>query len=163
MEDTENWRRELTRIAEMVGLVTSEELEEIQLKKEPVKLQRSSSGVARSPSKTSPLKSAFGEYSERTGRYNETPRPLTRSRSLNRRTPLAAIVPTHLFCVDEQEREVWVSLLSKSLFQRSTSSFQLLQVLCQILQTDDLNDVRSWLVSSTPGGEISFISFPRIF
>jgi len=133
VEDTENWRRELTRMAEMVGLVTSEELDEIQLKKEPVKLQRSNSSVTKSPMKTSTMKTAFGEYSERTGRYNETPRPLTRSRSLTRRTPLAAIVPSHLFCVDEQEREMW-----------------LLQVLCQILQTDDVNEVRSWLVSSTP-------------
>ena len=109
MEDTEHWRQELSRIAEMVGLVTSEELAEIDVKKEPVKLQRTASSVTRSPGK-SPLKSAAGEYSERTGRWNETPRALSRSRSLNRRTPLSAIVPTHLFCVDEQEREMWVRI-----------------------------------------------------
>ena len=104
VEDTENWRRELARIAEMVGLVTTDELAEIDHKKEP-------------PATGSPLKrssstrSASGEYSQRTGRWNETPKTISRSRSLRRRTPLSAIVPNHLFCVDEQERELWVFLL----------------------------------------------------
>lgn len=110
--DTEHWRRELTRIAEMVGLVTADELGQIEHKKEtPPPPPTSSSGPrtsSMSPLRRSASKSASGEYSQRTGRWNETPRPLTRSRSLNRRTPLSAIVPNHLFCVDEQEREVWV-------------------------------------------------------
>jgi hypothetical protein len=54
------------------------------------------------------LKSTNGEYSQRTGRWNETPRTISRSRSFSRRTPLSAIVPNHLFCVDEKEREIWV-------------------------------------------------------
>lgn len=108
--DTENWRRELTRIAEMVGLVTPDDITEIQEKKDvshpPSPGPRTSST---SPLRRSASKSANGEYSQRTGRWNETPRRLTRSRSLNRRTPLSAIVPNRLFCVNEQEREVWVS------------------------------------------------------
>ncbi|CAF2679816.1 unnamed protein product [Rotaria sp. Silwood2] len=122
VEDTENWRRELSRIAEMVGLVTADELAEIEHKREPP-----SSPLKRTPSKTS-----NGEYSQRTGRWNETPKTLSRSRSLRGRTPLSALIPNHLFCVDEQEREMWM-----------------LQVLCQILKTEDINEVQSWLVSSS--------------
>jgi len=88
----------------MVGLVTAEELAEIEHKEEP-SAPRPTSTL---PIRKSPLKSANGEYSQRTGRWNETPKRLSRSRSLSRRTPLSAIVPDHLFCVDEQERETWV-------------------------------------------------------
>jgi hypothetical protein len=95
----------------MVGLVTSDELAEIEQKKEPTP----SSPVKRSLS----TKSASGEYSKRTGRWNETPRTISRSRSLRRRTPLSAIVPNHLFCVDENERETWVR------FNKKTRSNQL--------------------------------------
>ena len=91
----------------MVGLVTTNELAEIEHKKEP-SVHSPPRTAATSPSRRSPLKSSKGEYSERTGRWNETPRPLTRSRSLNRRTPLSSIVPNHLFCVEEKEREIWV-------------------------------------------------------
>jgi len=91
----------------MVGLVTTDELSEIDHKKEPSppSLPRTSST---STSRRSPLKSTNGEYSQRTGRWNETPRTISRSRSFSRRTPLSAIVPNHLFCVDEKEREIWV-------------------------------------------------------
>lgn len=106
--DTEHWRRELARIAEMVGLVTADELAEIEHKKETPVSSSGSRTSPMSPLRRSASKSASGEYSQRTGRWNETPRTLTRSRSLNRRTPLSAIVPNHLFCVDEQERELWV-------------------------------------------------------
>ena len=86
----------------MVGLVTADELAEIGHKKESV--SSTSSFIRRSPSK-----STNGEYSQRTGRWNETPKTtLSRSRSTRGRTPLSALVPTHLFCVDEQERETWV-------------------------------------------------------
>jgi hypothetical protein len=100
--DTKNWRRELTRIAEMVGLVTEEELAKIEHKKEPASLARSTSIL---PSRKG---SSNGEYSQQTGRWNETPKLLSRSRSSRRRTPLSSIVPNHLFCVDENERETWV-------------------------------------------------------
>ncbi|CAF2068886.1 unnamed protein product [Rotaria magnacalcarata] len=121
IEDTENWRRELSRIAETVGLVTTEELAEIEHKKESTY----------SPLRRSSSQRTNGEYSQRTGRWNETPRTLNRSKSLRGRTPLSSLVPNHLFCVDEQEREMWM-----------------LQVLCQILKTQDVNEVQSWLVSS---------------
>lgn len=103
--DTENWQRELARIAEMVGLVTADELQEIEHKKEPPRT------ASTSPIRKSPSRSANGEYSQRTGRWNETPKPISRSQSLRRRTPLSALVPNHLFCVDEQERESWVRYL----------------------------------------------------
>jgi hypothetical protein len=103
VEDTENWRQELARIAEMVGLVTADELAEIENRKEtPIQ----------TPSSSPVVKSAvpIGQYSRQTGRWNETPKTASRSRSLRRRTPLHAIVPNHLFCVDEQEREMWVRI-----------------------------------------------------
>lgn len=108
--DTEHWRRELTRIAEMVGLVTTDELNEIGQKKDPspTKTPPRSSSSLKLPSRRSSLRSANGEYSTRTGRWNETPRAISRSQSSRRRTPLSAILPNHLFCVDEKERETWV-------------------------------------------------------
>ncbi|CAF0786329.1 unnamed protein product [Didymodactylos carnosus] len=150
-EDTENWRKELAHIAETVGLLTEDEMCDIQNRKENKDLFHSNSSlllditnsnnqqqVRNSPNKngstTTPPKSA-GQYSRNTGRWNETPRTLSRARtSLSRqRTALSSLVPNHLFCVDENEREMWM-----------------LQVLCQILQTENLADIQSWLVSSGP-------------
>lgn len=96
VEDTEHWRRELARIAETIGLVTSDEMLEMENRKET---PLTSSNKAR-PS--------TGHYSRQTGRWNETPQTANRCRSARRRTPLSAIVPNHLFCVDEHEREMWV-------------------------------------------------------
>lgn len=86
----------------MVGLVTADELEEIEQKKD---VSRPSSI---SLNRKNSSRSSNGEYSQRTGRWNETPKLISRSRSLRRRTPLSGLVPNHLFCVDEQEREIWV-------------------------------------------------------
>ncbi|CAF4535056.1 unnamed protein product [Rotaria sp. Silwood1] len=128
VEDTDNWRRELARIAEMIGLVTPDELLEIENRKEtpPSPSQLPSLSVSKTPSTT-------GQYSRQSGRWNETPKSTSRFRSSRRRTPLKSILPNHLFCVDEQEREMWM-----------------LQVLCQVLQTDNINEIQSWLVSSGP-------------
>ena len=98
VEDTENWRRELARIAETVGLVTSDELLEIETRKE----------TPLTP--TNRARPSTGQYSRQTGRWNETPKTGNRSRSARRRTPLSAAVPSHLFCVDEHEREMWVRI-----------------------------------------------------
>ncbi len=128
VQDTENWRRELSRIAEMVGLVTSDELIEIDNRKEtPVTPQQTPvSSVPKSAIKT-------GQYSRQSGRWNETPKSASRSRSVHRRTPVKSIVPSHLFCVDEQEREMWVRIniscwkyigdFSKYLFSRCFKYF----------------------------------------
>ena len=105
VEDTDNWRRELTRIAEMVGLVTSDELINIESRKETplTPLQTPVSAAIKSSNTT-------GQYSRQSGRWNETPKSACRSRSLRRRTPLKSFLPDHLFCVDEQEREMWVRM-----------------------------------------------------
>lgn len=104
----------------MVGLVTPDDITEIEHKKDvshpPSPGPRTSST---SPLRRSASKSTSGEYSQRTGRWNETPRALNRSRSLNRRTPLSAIVPNRLFCVDEQEREIWVNIFTIDLSSES--------------------------------------------
>ncbi|CAF4331713.1 unnamed protein product, partial [Rotaria magnacalcarata] len=64
----------------------------------------------------------------------ETPKSANRIRSASgRRTPFKSYLPNHLVCVDEQEREMWM-----------------IQVLCQILKTDNISEIQSWLVSSGP-------------
>ncbi|CAF0797225.1 unnamed protein product [Rotaria sordida] len=126
VDDTENWRRELAHIAEMIGLVTSDELLEIENRKETPPSPLPSLSVSKTPLTT-------GQYSRQSGRWNETPKSANRCRSSRRRTPFKSVLSNHLFCVDEQEREVWM-----------------LQVLCQILQTENINEIQSWLVSSGP-------------
>jgi hypothetical protein len=105
VEDTDNWRRELSRIAEMVGLVTPDELVDIESRKEtpPTPVI-----VPASPSPKPAI--TTGQYSRQSGRWNETPKSAHRSRSFRRRTPLKSAGPDHLFCVDEQEREMWVRI-----------------------------------------------------
>ncbi|CAF1201324.1 unnamed protein product [Rotaria magnacalcarata] len=141
--DTDNWRRELARIAEMVGFVTSDDLVELENRKEtPVTLpQISATTPAPVPVLTTPLPASAskrpkssGQYSRQSGRWNETPKSANRIRSASgRRTPFKSYLPNHLVCVDEQEREMWM-----------------IQVLCQILKTDNINEIQSWLVSSGP-------------
>jgi len=68
-------------------------------------------------------------YSARTGRFNEgTPKSRGRTGSKHG-TPFS----DSLFQMPENEREMWM-----------------LQVLCQLLGTGNLEDVQSWLVSATP-------------
>jgi len=141
----------------MVGLVTAEELSEIEHKKEPPPPRSTSL----SPIRKSLSRSASGEYSQRTGRWNETPKVLSRSRSLRRPTPLSAIVPNHLFCVDEKEREMWVRFSKFFFFCNKRNPifrdlFQILQVLCQILKTENINEIQSWLASSSSNGLLYF-------
>lgn len=38
----------------------------------------------------------------------------------------------------------------------------MLQVLCQILQTENLNDIQSWLAASGPTGSFAFLSMENI-
>jgi hypothetical protein len=100
-----NWRRELAHIGEMVGLVTSDELIEIESRKEtpPTPQYRVLSPRAKSAITT-------GQYSRQSGRWNETPKSANRSRSLRRPTSLKSSTPNQLQCVDEQEREIWVRM-----------------------------------------------------
>jgi hypothetical protein len=91
----------------MVGLVTPDEIVEIEGRKEtpatPLPVL-SSTPTTKSPKTT-------GQYSRQSGRWNETPKSAHRSRSLRRQTtPLRSAASNHLFCVDEQEREMWVRL-----------------------------------------------------
>ena len=79
----------------MVGLMTSDELVEVDHRKQ-------------SPSTPiSKARPSSGQYSRQTGRWNETPKTSQRARSARRRTPLSSS-PTRVFCVDEHEREIWV-------------------------------------------------------
>lgn len=120
MEDTDNWRRELARIAEMVGLMTSDEIVEMENRKKtpatPPQVPLSSS--VKSPNTT-------GQYSIQSGRWNETPKSASRCRSAaRRRTPLMkSSVPDHLYCVDEQEREMWVRRIDRQKRKRLLRDF----------------------------------------
>jgi len=90
----------------MVGLVTPDELVDIESRKEtPITPQQPPQllSVTKSPITT-------GQYSRQSGRWNETPKSVNRSRSLGRRTPFKFVAPNNLLCVDEQEREMWVSI-----------------------------------------------------
>ncbi len=89
----------------MVGLVTSDELVEIDSRKETpiIPQQPQLLSVNKSPITT-------GQYSRQSGRWNETPKSANRSRSAHRRTPMKSVASDNLFCVDEQEREMWVRI-----------------------------------------------------
>lgn len=90
----------------MVGLVTPDEFVDIESRKEtPVTPQQTPLlSVNKSPITT-------GQYSRQSGRWNETPKSANRSRSIRRRTPLKSVLSNSLFCVDEQEREIWVRII----------------------------------------------------
>lgn len=104
VQDTDNWRRELARIGEMIGFVTSDELLEIERRRE-----RSLTLPQIPPATASKRPKSSGQYSRQSGRWNETPKSANRSRSVTgRRTPLKINTPNDLVCVDEQEREMWV-------------------------------------------------------
>jgi hypothetical protein len=95
----------------MVGLVTSDELVEIDSRKEtPI--------IPQQPQLLSVNKSpiTIGQYSRQSGRWNETPKSAKRSRSLRRQTSAKSVGSNEMFCVDEQEREVWVRINIKELF-----------------------------------------------
>jgi hypothetical protein len=94
----------------MVGLVTPDELVDIENRKEtPVTPQETPLlSVDKLPITT-------GQYSRQSGRWNETPTPksASRSRSARRLRSARAAVPNNnnnLLCVDEQEREIWVRI-----------------------------------------------------
>jgi hypothetical protein len=89
----------------MVGLVTPDELVEIESRKEtPITPQQTPLlSVTKSPITT-------GQYSRQSGRWNETPKSANSSRSLRRRAPFKSVVSNNFLCVDEQEREMWVSI-----------------------------------------------------
>lgn len=135
IDDVEKWRDELNNLALSVGLVTQNDLDNQLKKKERAKLLKSleqESQNSKPQTAQSTSKKPQSSYSSKTSRLNEpllTGRRGTSRGSLASRALSTANKPG--FIVDEQDRETWM-----------------LQVLCQILQTDSLIDVQSWLVSS---------------
>jgi hypothetical protein len=111
VNDAEQWRRQLSSMASMIGLFTADELANNGQQNPSANIQRTSSSVTRLVGRSS-MKSSDGEYSQRTGRWNETPRMTTsRNRSSSSRCrTLSGVTPSRLFCVGEQEREVWVGI-----------------------------------------------------
>jgi hypothetical protein len=118
IDDIEKWRDELNNLALSVGLVTQNDLDNHLKKKERAKLLKSLEH------ETQNSKPQTAQSTSKKPQSSYSSRGSLVSRSLS-----AANKPD--FIVDEQDRESWM-----------------LQVLCQILQTDSLVDVQSWLVSS---------------
>lgn len=91
----------------MVGLITSDELLDVEDRKEkpstPLQTQTRLSSARKTPITS-------GQYSRQSGRWNETPKCTSRCRSSYRRTPLRTASSNNVFCVDEQEREMWVRI-----------------------------------------------------
>ena len=99
----------------MVGLVTPDEFIELQSRKESPTATATpqtplSASVNKSSVITTTTTTTTGQYSRQSGRWNEIPKSADRSRSFRRRTPMYSTLPNHLFCVDEQEREMWVRI-----------------------------------------------------
>ncbi len=101
-DDTNKWRVELNHLASSVGLMTSDEL-----KSATERLQKEKKSFPATPklksSHSVDVKPATSEYSRETGRLNETAKPRTSRSSRGK-------MPSYLFCVENSEREVWVSV-----------------------------------------------------
>lgn len=73
----------------------------------------------------------------KTGRFNETKTAAAFSRKCSRRgTGTRASDGKIILCREESEREMW-----------------LLQILCQILKTESMQEIQSWLCSSNASGK----------
>jgi hypothetical protein len=160
IDNTEKWRSELNSLASSVGLLTQNDIEEYKRKKdreEMIKklkeqsitsrgdLTSASSAANAHLHRLKPL-SASQQNPPQSQRLNEkVPRSRRTSRfsrqsTRNKRTSgssqggppgSSAAQVEGKFVVDQADREAWM-----------------LQVLCQVLQTDNLVDVQAWLVSA---------------
>jgi len=127
VDDTSKWRNELNHLASSVGLMTANELKTATDNlKEKQKLPNSAL-LRKSTQSAELVKPSTSEYSRHTGRLNETPKTATATRG---RTSYKRL-PDYVYCIEDGEREMWM-----------------IKVLCQILQTDSMQDIQSWLVSA---------------
>ena len=142
VDNTDKWRNELNTLASSVGLLTQNDLEEYRKKKEReqkiklMKEQQSAKPTSSSSIKLQPL-SRSGNVTA-SGRLNEPVLATRRTSRYSRGGTGASAASRGIlassnkkYIVDQADREAWM-----------------LQVLCQILQTDNLVDVQAWLVSA---------------
>jgi len=135
VEDTDRWRNELASLAAASGLRIEKDEKKTNNRLSTADQQNASRSGAR--------------YSTRTGRFNEGASKSRGRTGSKHATPLADT----FFNVPENERELWVNKkLIISQFFKKKSIVQMLQVLCQLLGTSNLQDVQSWLVSASYAG-----------
>ncbi len=147
VDDTENWRQQLNTLASSVGLLTQTDIEEYHRKKnrsQTIKnLQNTQKSTPDSAGPNARIKpcTPMNKPGSAAARYNEpllTGRKASRhgsrqgSRYGSKAGSTGNLTGNKHFIVDQTDRETWM-----------------LQVLCQILQTDNLADVQAWLVSAS--------------
>lgn len=149
IDNTEKWRTQLNSLASSVGLLTQSDLEEMRRKKEREEMIRnyqfrpaprfpppgSSNGSSRAQSAITKIKTPAARLNEQlppqSRHHRGTSRQLSRGLSASAHLNTASNHNNKQYVIDSADRELWM-----------------LQVLCQILQTDNLTDVQSWLVST---------------
>jgi hypothetical protein len=153
VDNTEKWRSQLNSLASSVGLLTQSDLEEMRRKKEREEMIRnyqfrpaprfpppgSSNGSSRAQSAITKIKTPAARLNEPLppqSRHHRTSRQLSRGLSASANHLNTATASNKHYVIDSADRELWM-----------------LQVLCQILQTDNLADVQSWLVSTNDSGK----------
>jgi hypothetical protein len=152
--DTNNWQLELNNLGKMIGIMTTDEIKSetnrfAEIRKlndfESNKLTRSFV-IPKRPSsphlRTSQDKLNFDINDESNlKRFNETRKSTTRlNRSTSKYTPgISSTNSKYILCNDESDREMW-----------------LLKILSQILDTESLLDVQTWLVSADLDGNYCF-------
>ncbi|RNA32497.1 TBATA isoform X1, partial [Brachionus plicatilis] len=133
IDNTDKWRSELNSLASSVGLLTQNDLEEHKNKKDReqmiknIQKQNPTSSQSRKPTSQ---QQQHQQQSHSSGRLNEP--LLTGRRTKGSRGSRGMPLTGNNYIVDQADREAWM-----------------LQVLCQILQTESLVDVQSWLVSTS--------------
>ncbi|CAF2344631.1 unnamed protein product [Rotaria sp. Silwood2] len=122
IEDENAWKKSLRDLAMSLGFITQHEISRIQ---KPATL----SDFYGPPSTTGSLRTSVPSTSSGpTPRFNEPLPPPSRGERIFAK---GFAKPTWYYKVDDHEREAWM-----------------LQVLCQILGTDDISLVQTWLASS---------------
>jgi len=146
--DTNNWQLELNNLGKMIGIMTTDEIKSetnrlTEIRKlndfESNKFTRSFVMPKRPSSphlRTSQDKLNF-DINDESKRFNETRTSATRTnRSTSKYTPSSSSANSKfILCNDESDREMW-----------------LLKILSQILDTESLLDVQTWLVSADLDG-----------
>ena len=161
--DTHNWQFELNNLGKMIGIMTTDEIKSetnrlAEIRKlndfESSKFTRSfimpnSQTMPKRPSsphlRTSQDKLNFDLNDESNlKRFNETRKSTTRiHRSTSKYTSGSSLINSkYILCNDESDREMW-----------------LLKILSQILDTESLLDVQTWLVSADLDGKVLLIYF----
>ena len=133
-DDTKKWREELNDLAKMIGILTNDEMKSeadkestksVPTEKIPLDTKKTLRGLESideinninnmrsSTTKVNTTKKQIHfdeEMRSKTGRFNESRRNTSRKSSRSNKTKSKG---KFILCVEESEREMWVSLISK--------------------------------------------------